>query len=138
MDAQGSFSDLARGVKVTLDEMNTSLSRNAMDEFIRHLDSEGAKRTKQWYDGANDSEREIYRRKLVQQRPFFLIDASPLLVVYAKMPDNTMQVMYFTNIGNNLRWTNSTHITIVDKVFKAGPLAKAALLEKPFSELAVK
>lgn len=138
LEAHGALSDLAGQVKGVLDQMKALASRGAMDEFIRHLDPEGSKRTKQWYDTANDREREIYKRRLAEQRPFFLFDAFPLLVVYAKMPDNTLQVMYFVNSRNDLLWTNSTHITVIDKVFKAGPLANKALSEKPFSEFAVK
>jgi hypothetical protein len=130
--------DLSVQVKAVLDEMKAALSRGATDEFVRHLDAEGAKRTKQWYDSASVSDREIYKRRLADQRPFFLIDASPLVILYAKMPDNSLQVMYFISSHNELLWTNSSHITIADKVFKAGPLAKSALLEKPFSEFAVK
>ena len=138
MDARGALADLAEQVKAVLEEMKASLSRGTIDEFLRHLDADGAKRTEQWYDSANDSDREIYRRRFVEQQPFFLFDAYPLVLVYAKTPDKALQVMYFVSSRNDLLWTNSIHITIADKVFKAGPLARAALLEKPFSEFAVK
>jgi hypothetical protein len=138
MDARGALADLAEQVKAVLEEMKASLSRGTIDEFLRHLDADGAKRTAQWYDSANDSDREIYRRRFVEQQPFFLFDAYPLDLVYAKTPDKALQVMYFVSSRNDLLWTNSIHITIADKVFKAGPLARAALLEKPFSEFAVK
>ena len=138
MDTQGPLSGLAGQVRTVLNQMNASLSRGAIDELIRHMDADSAKRTKQWYDTTTDSERDLYKRRLMEQRPFFLFDASPLIVLYAKTPNNGLQVMYFISSHNDLLWTNSTHITIADKVFKNDPLAKAALVEKPFSEFAVK
>lgn len=138
VDTQGALSDLAGQVKTVLDRMKASLNRGAIDEFVRHMDPDGAKRTKQWYDSTTDAERDIYNRRLNDQRPFFLFDASPLVVLYAKTPNNDLQVMYFVSSHNDLLWTNSTHITIADKVFKDGTIAKAAMVQKPFSEFAVK
>jgi hypothetical protein len=138
MDTRGGLSDRAGQVKAVLEEMKALLAKGAIDEFLLHMDADGAKRTKQWYDSATDADREIYKRRLAEQKPFFLFDASPLVVVYAKMPDNDLQVMYFINSRNNLLWTNANHITIVDTVFKAESMPKAAVKEKPFSEFAVK
>jgi len=138
MDARGPSADLAAQVNKVLEQMKTSLNRGAMDEFIKHLDADGARRTKQWYDSASDTERGIFKQRLADQRPFFLLEASPLIVVYAKMPDKSLQVMYLVSSRNDLLWTNSTHITGIDKLFKDGPLARAAQLEKPFSDIAIK
>jgi len=138
MDTRGPLADLAAQVKTVLEQMKASLGRDTMDEFIRHMDADGAKRTRQWYDSATAADRDIYKRRLSDQRPFFLLDASPLVILYSKTPDGALEVMYFISSHNDFLWTNSTHITVADKVFKDGSLAKAALLEKPFSEFAVK
>jgi hypothetical protein len=55
------------------------------------------------------------------------------------LQDNTVQVMYFTVRSDNaLLWTNSSHITVSDKIFKRGPLYNAASLPRPFSNVATK
>jgi len=138
MNTPGELSDAAAQVNATLDRMKRSLTRGSIDEFFKHLDADGARRTKQWYESTTDSERETYKRRFVQQQPFFLFEASPLIVVYAKTSTDALQVMYFTSRQNDLLWTNSSHITVIDKVFKDGPLLKAAMLPEPFNELAVK
>jgi hypothetical protein len=72
------------------------------------------------------------------ERPVFLIDATPLLVVYTRSQDG-VQVVYFTVGGNNeLLWTNIARITDSDKLFKRGVLRDAVSMDKPFGRFAIK
>ena len=53
--------------------------------------------------------------------------------------DADIQTMYFTpDSKGRWLWTNSASITDVDKIFRQGPLVKAALLARPFSSLEIK
>jgi len=82
-----------------------------------------------------------------ERKPFFLFDASPLVVVMFKgklsydgigEPHTDTQTMYFTrNSQGHWVWTNSTYVTAVDKIFRQEPLIKAALLPSPFSRLKI-
>ncbi len=132
-------SGLAARVKSTVDEMRTALTADKTDDFLRHITPEGAGRLKQWFATADETDRNRYKTSFLQQQPFYFLDLSPLIVVYTKLQDDTVQVMYFTVRNDNaLLWTNSSHVTVSDKIFKRGPLYNAASLPKPFSNVAIK
>jgi hypothetical protein len=128
--------DLATKVKARVAELKATLTDKGIDDFIKLLTPEGGNRLKQWYASAEDKERNVYKASITEQQPFFLFDASPLLVVYLKPPTGRVQVMYFTiGAANELLWTNSSHITVADRIFKNAPLYDAAGGEKPFSSV---
>jgi hypothetical protein len=62
------------------------------------------------------------------------------MVVYTRSPGGSVQVMYFLTIGprHDLLWTNSSHITVEDKVFKSDASYDSAKLKPPFSNLVLK
>lgn len=133
------LSGLAARVKTTVDEMKAALSVGNLDDFTRRMTPEGAGRLKDWFATADEAERGRYKTAFLQQRPFYFLDASPLIAVYTKTQDNTVQILYFTvRSDNQLVWTNSSHITVSDKIFKRGPLYNAALQEKPFRSIAIR
>jgi len=99
---------------------------------------ESGKRLTDWFASADPSDRRKYVSAVTELQPFFLFDASPLVVVYARSRVG-VQVMYFTLDANSeLRWTNSSYIVEADKVYKRGPLYSGAMLDEPFSSLAIK
>src|SRR5258708_40174560 len=110
------------------------------------MDTGGAKKLKQWFAAADELARSNYRAAIAKIEPVFLIDASPLVVVYTKPLDGDIRypytgngVMYFTPIANNQWvWTNAFSLTDADKIFTVGPLYKAAQLKKPFSNFEIK
>ena len=132
----GALAKIAVQAKSTIDSLKSALASGG--DFARHMTPEGARRLKEWYASAVQTERIKYAAAVAEQEPFFLFDASPLVVVYTRSRSG-VQVMYFT-FGTNgeLLWTNSSYITVADRVFKQGPLYNAALLEKPFSSVAIK
>jgi hypothetical protein len=132
-------SGLAARVKSTVDEMRTALTADKIDDFVKHMTPEGGGRLKQWFTTADETDRNRYKNSFLPQQPFYFLDLSPLIVVYTKLQDDTVQVMYFTVRNDNaLLWTNSSHVTVSDKIFKRGPLYKAASLPRPFSNVAIK
>lgn len=138
-DAPGALAGLVTRLKADIDQMRSLLAAGKLDEFIAHMTPEGGNRLKQWFTKANDEDRDRYKSAFTRQKPFFVFDESPLLVVYTRTAEGTVQVMYFTSgTGNELLWTNSSHVTVADKVFKRGPLYKSGLSKKPFSSIAIK
>jgi hypothetical protein len=132
-------SGLAARVKSTVDEMRAALSADKIDDFVKHMTPEGGGRLKQWFTTADEADRNRYKNSFLPQQPFYFLDLSPLIVVYTKLQDDTVQVMYFTVRNDNaLLWTNASHITVSDKIFKRGPLYNAASLPRPFSNVATK
>jgi len=134
-DAPNDLADLAAKVKARIDHMKAALGRGGIDEFAKDLTPEGAVRLKEWFAAADEKERAAYKTAITEQQPFFLFDLKALVVVYTRSPGGEVHVMYFTFIDNTLVWTNSSHVTVADAVFKRGPLNSAASGEKPFSSI---
>jgi len=140
LDAPGELANLAAQVKSTIEKLKSALLRGGIDGCIKLMTPEGGKRLKEWYASATETDRSGYKASTSKQmgQPFFLFDASPLVVVFTRSAGG-VQVIYFTlNSGNELLWTNSSSLTVSDKVFKTGLMYDAASLGKPFSSIAMK
>lgn len=119
--------------------MKAALRVGDVDAFANDMTPEGGGRLKQWFATAPQNERDRYKTAFVEQQPFFVFDESPLLVVYVRTAQRDVQVLYFTVAPDKrLLWTNASHLTTSDQVFKQGPLFAAAGSTKPFSSLAIK
>lgn len=129
----GILVDATERVLETFKAMKAALSLDVdIDRFSDHMTLEGGNRLKAWFASATLEERAAYKRAIIEQQPFFVFDASPLIIVYTRGP-NGIQVMYFTPAkSGGLVWTNSSHVTHVDKLFKSAYFRKAAALEPPF------
>jgi len=61
------------------------------------------------------------------------------MVVYTRSRDGSVQGIYFTSGSrNDLLWTNSSYITVEDKVFKSDASYDSGKLKQPFSNLAIR
>ncbi len=139
LDARGPLSAVTTRVKATIDRMKAALRVGDVDAFANDMTPEGGGRLKQWFATAPQNERDRYKTAFVEQQPFFVFDESPLLVVYVRTAQRDVQVLYFTVAPDKrLLWTNASHLTTSDQVFKQGPLFAAAGSTKPFSSLAIK
>jgi len=139
LDAAGSVPAVAAQVKSTIDQMKAALRGPDISELYTFMTPEGAGRLRQWFDAATPHDRDEYRAALIDQQPFFVFDQSPLIVVYTKTRASGIQVLYFTvTADKRLVWTNSSHITDSDHVFKQGPLFAAASSPKPFGTMVIK
>jgi hypothetical protein len=120
-------------------EMRSAVITGRIGDLVRHMTREGGARLREWLASAAPPERDQYARALRGLEPFFMFNAFPLVVVYARSPSQEVRVMYFTpDNENGLLWTNSSHLTVSDEIFKKGPLYRDALLDKPFSNIAIK
>ena len=135
-------SKLARQIQSTIEEIKSEIKspdHKRLDEFIKHLTSDGGKGLKEWFASANQSELSSYKKAITEQFPIFFIDALPLVVVYAKSQGGSLQVMFFiSNANNELLWTHTSHISNSTKIFTKGPLRDAALEAKPFANSLIK
>jgi hypothetical protein len=139
LDAPGSLSAAATRVKTTIDRMKAALRADDVDAFVRDMTPEGGSRLKRWFATAPQTERDQYKTAFVGQQPFFVFDESPLLVVYVRTAQRDVQVLYFTVAPDaRLLWTNASHLTTSDEVFKQGPLFAAANATPPFSSVVIK
>ena len=133
-DSPGELSALVGQVERTLKEMNVAPEKG-LDQLLKHMTTEGGNRLKAWFASAEQTDRARYMSSITKQRAFFFLDASPLIVVYTKSATGDVQIMYFTFSNNDLLWTNSSHVTLTDRVFKTGPVYDSSLLSPPFSNL---
>ncbi len=139
LETRGGGTELVTRVEATIKKMHSLLREEEIDDFVECLTPEGGNRLKEWFTSADEAERNKYRRHYTEQKPFFLFDASPLLVVYTRSPDGVVLVMHFTfNANGELLWTNSSRVTVTDNIFKKGLLYEAAALDEPFSSVAIK
>ena len=138
LDASGSPGGIATEVKSTIDQMRTALRGSDMEPFLKYITPEGALRLRDWFATAALKDRDDYKNAFASQQPFFVFDESPLIVVYTRTPTG-VQVLYFTvTADKRLLWTNSSHVTVSDQVFKEAPLLAAAAGQNPFSTLVIK
>ena len=139
LDAPGQLASLSMKVKAKLEDMKRALIAGRIDEFAESMTLEGGNRLKQWFASASETERSEYKSAIIEQTPFFLFDLSSLVVVYMKSSTGNIQVMYLIPTPQKgLVWANSSHITVTDRVFKGGPLYKAASSERPFDDMSIK
>jgi hypothetical protein len=136
--APGSLAGVAARVKSTVEQMKAAIRGPDVSAFFTHMTPEGAARLKPWLETAPAAETGAYKTAFAGQQPFFVFDASPLVVVYTRTPSGQIQALYFTAADDKrLLWTNSAYITVADQVFKQGRLLAAAASPQPFSELAI-
>jgi len=138
LDNPGHLADIAKLVKGTMAELKETVRDRRWDDLIGHLTAAGGERLQKWLGSASASDRTQYERSVLEEEPFFVFNASPLVIVYTNSPNKDVHVMYFTTRDGKLLWTNSSHVTVADQVFKSGALFRAAWLAKPFSNIAVK
>jgi hypothetical protein len=137
--APGALSPIATLVTTTIDRMKAALRGPDLDAFGAFVTPEGGGRLRQWFATAQPSERDAYQAAFIGQQPFFVFDQSPLVVVYTKTSTGEIQAIYFSvTADRRLLWTNSSHITVADQVFKRGPLLAAAGAAPPFSTVVIK
>jgi hypothetical protein len=139
-DSPGPLGGLVARVRSTIDSLKSADFSGGANDFIKHVTPEGVDQIKKWLATANDADRAKYKKSVVLQieNPVFVIDASPLFVVYTRSRSG-VQVVYFTvGSDNKLLWTNNAYATDSDKFFKRGALNEAALQDKPFSSFAIR
>jgi hypothetical protein len=139
LDAPGQPAGLTARIRSTVEQLKSAFATR-MDDVAKHMTPEGGKRMTAWYASADQTERDRYKAMITSQNPFFFFDASTLVVVYTRSPDrSSIQAMYFT-IGprNDLLWTNSSYITVEDRVFKSDASYDSGKLKQPFSNLALR
>ncbi len=135
----GGRGTVAERARTTIEALSAAARRNDLEGVARQMASVGASRLRQWYPTAEQLDRERYMSALADLRPRFVFDASPLVIVYALSPADGPQALYLTpGAGNVLLWTNSSHLTVADELFKQGPLIEAAGQDTPFGALAIR
>jgi hypothetical protein len=130
--------ELTRRVDATLNTLNKSLAGYDGAAPLAILAGVGAKRLKDWWATADTSERNNYISAVTTQKPFFVFNLSPLVVLYTKGADNVPHVMYFMpDEHGTLLWTNSSYGTTFDRIFKDGALFNAAKSVPPFKSFLI-
>jgi hypothetical protein len=139
IDAPGTLSTGAAEIKSTIDKMKRAFRGPDVEGFFKYQTPEDGARLRQWFVTASQAERLRYKTYFIEQQPFFVFDESPLLVVYTRMRDGGIRVLYFkVGTDKQLLWMNSSYLTLAHPVFERGPLFAAAASTKPFSSLLIK
>jgi len=109
------LTDLKKRIEVTLNTLKASLAGYDGAAPLTTLSAVGEKRLKEWWATADANQRENYISAITTQKPFFVFDLSPLIVLYTKSDDGVPRIMYFTPGQHGaLLWTNSAYGTTFD------------------------
>ena len=138
VDGKGAVAAVAGKARTAVTRIATAAKAGNAGEVGNHMTAAGSQRLQQWNATATPAERAQYFDALKGMKPVFVFDASPLVVTYVSTPQG-MQALYFTpGAKGDLLWTNSSHITSADEIFKKGSLLAAASTDPPFQNLAVR
>ena len=133
----GDLRDTAARVAAALKSIERAVAANDMRGLQKHMAKKG-REVAEWWPTATPQERARYSASLTGVEPFFIFDASPLVIGYVRQ-GGVIQVMYFVSgADGRLIWTNSTLFTHADGLFKRGPLSESAAALNPFSNYRVK
>jgi hypothetical protein len=138
-DAPGQLYRVVAEIKSTVDKMKGAFRGSDVDNFLKCQTPEDGARLKKWFATASQAERDRYKTDFIEEQPFFVFDESPLLVVYSRMRNGWVRVLYFKVADDKrLLWMNSSYQTLAHPAFERGPLFVVAAATKPFSSLLIK
>src|SRR5438552_4855983 len=139
VNAPGDHAAIAKEILGTMEKMKAAMVTQNLDEFARYMTPQGGESLKKGLVSTDQAARDAFKTAIGDLTAFFIFDAGRVLVVYNEPLSAYYGVMYFTRRSDGqLVWTNASHITPEDDVFKRGALYKAASLPVPFSSLAIK
>jgi hypothetical protein len=138
IDAPGDLRATAASLTAALKAIARAVDTKDMRGLQKHMGTRGAADVAGWWPAASAKERAAYVDAVKGIEPFFIFDASPLVITYVRQ-NGAIQVMYFVpGADGRLIWTNSALITDGDALFKSGPLRESASLPNPFSNFRIK
>ncbi|MCH8055220.1 MAG: hypothetical protein IH857_03580 [Deltaproteobacteria bacterium] len=111
--------------------LKDALKAGRMDEYFDGFTEHGRKKVKTWFLGAPEEERRGYIERILSLEPFYVFNAEPVFIVYARTRSSAIRVLYFVpDKKGQFRWANAYYLTIFDSIFRKS--TKAAGEEKPF------
>jgi hypothetical protein len=131
----------ATGARAAVEQLKQAGAAGAdgVSNLSARMTPQGGARFSRWLAAATPGDRAAYTGQFAALRPFFVFDASPLLVVYARTAAGRIEVLYFTRSEQgDLLWANASQMSSVDRAFKRDPLYAAANAETPFGPLAIR
>jgi hypothetical protein len=134
----GPVKTLLRPTKSLITKLEKSAEKNDIKGIASQMDPAEASHLLKWAKTATAQQRARYAKSLATLKPFYLFDASPVIIVYVKTRAG-IQVMYLAkDKQNKLRWINAARLVLADRVFKRGLLYAAAKTEPAFHGLRIK
>jgi hypothetical protein len=129
----------AMEAKAALNGITKAVSATNVKLLLPFMAPEGARRLSEWYETASNDEKAVYLNSLAGLEPIALVDAGALQVIYVQKDKNPVQVMYFVkDAGGSFRWTNSSHVTVSDLIYKNKVMLDSATNKVPFESLRIK
>jgi hypothetical protein len=123
----------------TIDSIKKELQAGEYDAFGSRIHPAARGKVLSWLSSSNSEDRGSYVKALIDLEPVFILDASPLIVVYGRTPMRRTEVLYFIVAKDgSLLWTNSSRITVEDRLFKGELLSAEALRDKPLERLEIR
>lgn len=123
-------------------KMQEALASGRMDEYFGGYTANAEKIHRDWFS-TKDKEHKQYIENFVAQKPFYVFNAEPVLIVYAVgkggITGGNLRISYFVrNAEGQFKLTEESFGSAFDKTFKSKKFIEAANLEKPFGVWEIK
>jgi hypothetical protein len=135
-EVPGALVDTAVRVRMAVTALKDAAAKGVAS-LAASLPADSAAWLTKWASTATADEQTRYVASIQSMQPFFFFDLGGVVVVYARTGDGVQALYFHGAAGQPLVWSNATRATIVDAVFKQGPLMTAAKAPVPFGSLAV-
>jgi hypothetical protein len=133
-DDPGQLRDLVGRVKRAMASIDKAVAKKDFNALMKVLTKSGAEGLTQWLPTADERQCDFYFKSLSGKAPFFVFDASPLVIVYARS-ERIAPIYFIVSEDGRLLWENNPPITRVYKAFSDGAMKAAEVEAEPFSSL---
>jgi len=127
-------SDSYQGINKHFDSLMASLRAEDYKAYVAGMTQGGRQRIGDWLASASKEERQKYTDSILEQKPFFILDADPFYVVYVKTQSHGVQSFYMARDGGGFKWANASYATPMDRIFKQEMVVRSASQQQPFQE----
>lgn len=115
-----------------ISSLQEDLEARRLEEFLGGLTEGGSAFVGSMLREATEEEVRRYADSIVTLEPFFVLDADPLFIVYARTARHGVQGLYFLREeGDTFKWANSYSVMPLDGLL-IGTFTKAAKEDVPF------
>jgi hypothetical protein len=133
IDDPGDLRATAAKVTVAVKAIERAAAARDVRALQKQMAEKGGEDMVKSLSQASPKDRAAYADALTGLEPFFVFDASPLVIAYVRQKGAIRTMYFIPGSGGRLIWTNGTLFTETDGLFKRGPLDQSASLPKPFS-----
>ncbi len=129
----GNSAPVYRKITKQISNMFAALIAGDVEHYYPYLTKPARAEMRKWYPEATDVQIARFVQSFEDVKPVFVLDADPMYIVYVQTAAFGIRAMFMLDDGKGRYiWTNSSHITPLDAIFKQSMVKKAAAQKIPF------